>query len=440
MKMTTWRDCQLGDLLQIKHGFAFQGEHFGSTGTHVVLTPGNFLEEGGFKEKADKAKWYSGPIPDDYVLNKGDLIVAMTEQAEGLLGSSALIPRSGVYLHNQRLGLVQIRDQKLADPHFIYYLFNSKPVRQQIRGSASGTKIRHTASSRIAEVKVLVPPLPIQHRIAGILSAYDELIENSQRRIRILETMARALYREWFVHFRFPDFAKPSSDKPSHERSSSPAGRDGGKGRARLVTSPLGEIPQGWEVKQFTEIAEVCSGGTPKTDVADYWDGEIPFFTPRDVPDCFYVQDTDKHTNELGLSKCASELYPPDTVFITARGTVGKVALPSVPMAMNQSCYALRGKPGISQRFLFLMTLQQVDYLKTNTGGATFDTIVVDTFRRMEVVKPAREVIARFAEKTDAMFEQVNTFQRQIQNLRRTRDLLQPRLLSGQVALNSKEL
>ena len=224
--MNTWRDCKLGDLLQIKHGFAFLGEHFGSTGTHVVLTPGNFLEEGGFKEKSDKAKWYNGPIPDDYVLNEGDLIVAMTEQAEGLLGSSALIPRSGVYLHNQRLGLVQIRDRKQADQHFIYYLFNSKPVRQQIRGSASGTKIRHTAPSRIADVKVSVPPLPVQRRIAGILSAYDELMENSQRRIRILEAMARALYREWFVHFRFP----------GHEK-------------LPRVASPLGDIPQGWEVK-----------------------------------------------------------------------------------------------------------------------------------------------------------------------------------------------
>jgi type I restriction enzyme, S subunit len=413
VKLADWRACKLGDLLQIKHGFAFLGEHFANTGTHVVLTPGNFLEEGGFKEKSEKAKWYNGPIPSDYVLSEGDLIVAMTEQAEGLLGSSAIIPRSGVYLHNQRLGLVQIRDRMQADDRFIYYLFNSKPVRQQIRGSASGTKIRHTAPSRIAEVKVSVPPFPVQRRIAGILSTYDEMMENNQRRIRILEAMARALYREWFVHLRFP----------GHERLS-------------RVASPLGDIPQGWEVVPFTEIADVLSGGTPKTDVAEYWNGEIPFFTPRDAPDFFYVQDTDKHVTELGISKCASELYPPDTVFITARGTVGKVALPSASMAMNQSCYALRGKPGIPQRFLFLMTLQQVDYLKTNTGGATFDTIVVDTFRRMEVVKPAREIVARFARYSDTMFEQVSSLQRQIQNLRRTRDLLLPRLLSGQVSLS----
>ncbi len=299
-----------------------------------------------------------------------------------------------------------VQDFKGNDPRFISYFLGSLNFgSQNAAGAVPGVNRNH-----LHAMEVRVPPLPIQQRIAGILSAYDELIENSQRRIKILESMARALYREWFVHFRFPGHE-------NHPR----------------VPSSLGEIPKGWEVKPFTEIADVLSGGTPKTDIAEYWNGEIPFFTPRDVPGCFYVQDTDKHVTELGLSKCASELYPPDTVFITARGTVGKVALPCVPMAMNQSCYALRGKPGIPQRFLFLMTLQQVDYLKTNTGGATFDTIVVDTFRRMEVVNPVREVVSKFAKITDAIFEQVNTLQRQIQNLRRTRDLLLPRLLSGQI-------
>ncbi len=237
MRVVSWRHCKLGELLEIKHGFAFLGEHFATDGTHIVLTPGNFFDEGGFKHKGDKEKWYRGPIPSDYVLNEGDLIVAMTEQAEGLLGSSALIPRSGLYLHNQRLGLVKVRDTQQLETRFIYYLFNSKPVRQQIRGSASGTKIRHTAPSRIADVKVSVPPLPIQRRIAGILSAYDELIENSQRRIRILEAMARALYREWFVHFRFP-----------------------GHDTVPRVPSPIGEIPQGWEVTTLGRLVEIRKG------------------------------------------------------------------------------------------------------------------------------------------------------------------------------------
>ena len=301
-------------------------------------------------------------------------------------------------------------DEAKCDPRYFFYALKGR--RDLLLKVASGGAQRNLSGKLIKEFHLPVPPLPIQRRIAGILSAYDELIENSQRRIKILEAMARALYREWFVHFRFP----------GHES-------------VPRVPSPLGEIPQGWEVRPFTEIADVLSGGTPKTDIAEYWNGEIPFFTPRDAPDCFYVQDADKHVTELGLSKCASALYSPDTVFITARGTVGKVALPSVPMAMNQSCYALRGKAGVTQRYLFLLTLQQVDYLKTNTGGATFDTIVVDTFRRMQIVIPPRAVIAHFTETVDSMFEAVNTLQRQIQTLRHTRDLLLPRLLSGQIAL-----
>jgi type I restriction enzyme S subunit len=108
-------------------------------------------------------------------------------------------------------------------------------------------------------------------------------------------------------------------------------------------------------------------------------------------------------------------------------------------MAMNQSCYALRGKPKITQRFLFLMTLQQVEYLKTNTGGATFDTVIVDTFRQMLIVKPPNSLIAAFTASVDSVFDQVNTLQRQVRILRRTRDLLLPRLLSGQIEVDTTE-
>jgi type I restriction enzyme S subunit len=228
-----WRQCRLGDLLEIRHGYAFSGKYFGRTGTHIVLTPGNFFDEGGFKDKGDNEKWYAGPIPRPYVLNSGDLIVAMTEQAEGLLGSSAIIPKSDLYLHNQRLGLVQVREDT-TDKTFLYYLFNLKLVRQQIRASATGVKIRHTAPSRIAEVTVTIPPLTLQREIADILSAYDESIAKNRRRIQILDEMARRLYREWFVEFRFP----------GHEKI------------ARTASS-AGDIPKDWKVMRVHKVATV---------------------------------------------------------------------------------------------------------------------------------------------------------------------------------------
>ena len=408
--MKTWRDCKLGDLLQIKHGFAFLGEHFGSTGTHVVLTPGNFQEEGGFKERSDKARWYSGPIPNDYVLNEGDLIVAMTEQAEGLLGSSALIPRSGVYLHNQRLGLVQILDRKQADQHFIYYLFNSKPVRQQIRGSASGTKIRHTAPSRIADVKVSVPSLPVQRRIAGILSAYDELMENSQRRIRILEAMARALYREWFVHFRFP----------GHEK-------------LPRVASPLGDIPKGWEVKKLGEIAEDMRRNVPKGKL----DEPQPYVGLEHIPRRSLALDAWETTTDLGSNKL--EFKKGEVLFGKIRPYFHKVSVAPFDGLCSADTIVVRARRPEDYAFVVACVSSDefVAHATATSNGSKMPRANWSVLEEYGVVIPKGKVAAQFSTLVADIIAQQQALIFQIQNLRRTRDLLLPRLLSGQVALES---
>jgi type I restriction enzyme S subunit len=249
----SWRDIELGQAIHIKHGFAFKGEFFGEVGDHIVLTPGNFHEEGGFRLRPSKDRAY-GDIPEGYILSESDLIVAMTEQGPGLLGSSALIPESYRFLHNQRLGLVDEIDRRQLDKIFLYYLFNTRPIRGQISGSASGTKVRHTAPERIYRVRVRVPDVPTQERIAATLSAYDDLMEINRRRMALLEEAARQLYREWFVRLRFP-----------------------GQEHISIVNG----VPEGWEKTQLGEIAECVGGGTPSTTVSDFWDdGDITWVTP----------------------------------------------------------------------------------------------------------------------------------------------------------------
>jgi len=425
--MPKWRECRMGDLLEIKHGFAFLGEYFGSSGTHVVLTPGNFLEEGGFKEKADKAKWYSGPIPDEYVLNEGDLIVAMTEQAEGLLGSSALIPRSGLYLHNQRLGLVQIRDRDQADQHFLYYLFNSKPVRQQIRGSASGTKIRHTAPSRIAEVKVRVPPLPVQRRIAGILSAYDELMENSQRRIRILEAMARALYREWFVEFHYP-----------------------GNGHEKLIELETGPAPARWKTGRLDSFVDVLeTGNRPKGGVADITEG-VPSIGAEsilgvgqfDYSKTKYVPQKYFDSMKSGIVQDRDVLVYKDGgrpgVFIPHITLFGS-GFPFEKMAINSHVYRVRAKSSISQEYLYFYLSSEavLHWMHMHGSGAAIPSLAREDLKQLPFVQPDAPTLEKFDRFVQPLVTQILALARQIQNLRRTRDLLLPRLLSGQVILQT---
>ena len=310
-------------------------------------------------------------------------------------------------------GVCSIRGKTTMDTKYIKCCLSSYlPELLQMAGGSTMPNLRQSV------IKQFQIPYPsYRHKIVTILSAYDDLIENNLRRIEILEEMALALYREWFVHFRFP----------GHEK-------------VRFVDSPLGKIPEGWEVVPFTEIADVLGGGTPKTDNPGSWNGNIPFFTPRDSPDLFFVKHTQKTITKLGLSKCSSKLYPKETVFITARGTVGKVVMAADKMAINQSCYALRGKKGISQHYLFLTAKEQSAYLKRNTGGATFETIITDTFHRMLVVHPKMDIINQFTTLIQPVMELILNLIIQNTVLSRTCDLLLPRLISSELDVSELDI
>ena len=173
----SWDVVPLGVMADIKHGYAFKSQYFANEGDYILLTPGSFYEEGGFRDEPEKRKYYSGPVPPDFILNRGDLLIAMTEQARGLLGSSLIVPESGRYLHNQRLGLVQIRDRERLHAGFVSHLFNTSRMRQSIALSATGMKVRHTAPSRVLELQV---PVPSGDEQAGIVSALD-LLNSDQR-------------------------------------------------------------------------------------------------------------------------------------------------------------------------------------------------------------------------------------------------------------------
>lgn len=342
-----------------------------------------------------------------------DLILAR----EAPIGNVAIIPKNLKVCLGQRTVLIR-PDKRKIDPNYLVYLMLGDEIQNKVVSLSGGCTVPHLNMKDIRNLQLPdLPTLPTQHKIAAILSAYDDLIENNTRRIKILEEMAQALYREWFVNFRFP----------GHEK-------------VRMEDSELGAKPEGWEVVKFTDIADVLSGGTPKTKIPEFWNGQIPFFAPKDSPSSFYVLETEKSITELGLKRCNSKLYPRNTVFITARGTVGKIAMPSVDMAMNQSCYALKGRDGISQYFVFLAIKTCIDQLKQQATGAVFDTIIVDTFRMLEVVKPPISLINKISSLVAPLFDLILNISYQNVNLRRTRDLLLPQLISGKIDIENVKI
>lgn len=187
---------KLGDLLTVKHGWAFRGEYFAETGQKSILTPGNFYDKGGFKRNDEKERYYTGDFPEEYLSHKGDLIVAMTEQAAGLLGSTAIVPENDRYLHNQRIGLIACKDN--IDKMFAYYLFMTKSVREQISRTSSGTKVKHTSPEKIYDVEVIIPDVPMQKKIANILWTIDSKINCNNELNDNLAQIAYILYMHTF--------------------------------------------------------------------------------------------------------------------------------------------------------------------------------------------------------------------------------------------------
>jgi type I restriction enzyme S subunit len=248
-----WETIVLGDVIDVKHGYAFKSEYFSNSGEYILLTPGNCYESGGIKLKGEKEKYYSGDFPSEYLLSEGDMLVVMTDliNTAPILGGSFLIPESNRFLHNQRLGLIKIMIDNRVDKGFLYYILNTYEYRGQVRGSASGATVRHTSPSRIKACKIRIPSdIVYQQKISTILFSYDSLIENNQRRIALLEQAARLLYQEWFVRLRFP----------GHEHT-------------RINEN----IPEDWVERPLGHLAQITMGQSPESKYYNEDGDGLPF-------------------------------------------------------------------------------------------------------------------------------------------------------------------
>ena len=424
----------LGSYIHVIHGYAFKGEYFTEAETpDVLVTPGNFAIGGGFL--ADKPKYYAGPVPHDYILREGALIVTMTDlsKAGDTLGYPALVPRmpGRRYLHNQRIGLVEIKEGAEADKRFLFYRLRANDYRHHILATASGSTVRHTSPGRIREFETTLPAITEQRAIAGVLGALDDKIEQNRRTAGALERLARAIFRAWFVDFE-PVKAKAAgaASFPSMPQAIFDALP------TRLVDSYIGPVPEGWEVQAIGDVVTVKGGGTPSTRNPDYWDGgEHCWATPRDMSRLRHpvLLDTERRITDAGVQNISSGLLPVGTVLMSSRAPVGYLAIAAVPTAINQGFIAMVCDRLLPPVFVLNWASSSMEAIKARASGTTFPEISKKNFRTLTIVKPTRDVIAAYQQTAVPLFDLLAACVQENVCLAKTCDYILPRLLSDQV-------
>ena len=413
---------KLGEILDVTRGASLGGEFYATEGEYIRLTCGNFDYRNNCFKKNDSKKniFYTGEFRDEYLLNKGDIITPLTEQAIGLLGTTARIPESGKYIQSQ--DIAKITCTNLLDENFAFYLLSSACVKQQLNAAAQQTKIRHTSPDKIKECTVWIPSFDVQKRIGRILRDIDEKIAINRQINDNLEAMAKQLYDYWFVQFDFPN----EEGKPYKS-----------SGGAMVWNEKLKrEIPQGWYADNICKIANILSGGTPSKAVDDYWNnGTIPFFGPTDYNGNVFQIKTADHITQKGLEHCASSLFEEGIVIITARGSIGKLVIVGTPMAMNQSCYALQSKEGEFE-YLYFLTTQLIDCLKAKGSGSVFKSIIASDIEHSILCVAKENIVSDFCKKVKPLFEKLKTNTIEIAELTKQRDELLPLLMNGQATVN----
>jgi len=296
-----------------------------------------------------------------------------------------------------------------ADPKFYFYLWRSPPGRALMASIATRTAVSGITGSNLIQLKVPHPPLSTQRKIAAVLSAYDELIENNTRRIEILEEMARAIYREWFVNFRFP----------GHEK-------------VRMVDSPLGPIPEGWEIARLGDVCTIVMGQSPKSEFYNDIGEGLPFH--QGVTDFGRRFPTDRMycTVENRIAEAGDILF-------SVRAPVGRINLAIKRMVIGRGLAAIRSTTS-HQAFIFQQLKERFQEEDSIGGGTIFKAVTKSDMHGLKVLRPEKTLVQQFESIMQPMFAQLENLTAKNDNLRRTRNLLLPRLISGEVSVEGLEI
>lgn len=420
-----WKEVRLGDVCEIKHGFAYKGKYFSDTPTcDILVTPGNFTLSGGFK--LDKPKFYNGPVEKDYILSKGDLIVTMTDLSKNIdtLGYSALVPevKGLTFHHNQRIGLVE-NIANNVDKYFLYWIMRTPAYQSFIATHSSGTTVHHTSPKGIGNYVFKLPPLDDQRRIASILSSLDRKIELNNKINADLEEMAQAIFKNWFVDF------EPFKD-------------------GKFVDSELGMIPEGWKVSQIADIPHILeTGKRPKGGAVEKG---IPSVGAEHVKGmCAYDYSKTKYINCEFAAKLKTGKINGYELMIYKDGGKPGYFIPNFSIFgegypfencyLNEHVFKLDfdgNKEFNIFCYFFFKTEQIMSYFNAQGAKAAIPGINKKDVENIYIFSPDNESVIKFGEFAYPLFKQMLKNAIENRTLSLLRDTLLPRLMSGKLEVS----
>lgn len=393
------KEYKLGDLIEVTRGMSLPGEFYSTEGEYIRLTCGNFdYVNNSFKENKSKDDlYYVGKIKPEFIMEKGDIITPLTEQAIGLLGSTAIIPESGKYIQSQDVAKVTCK-KGMIDHDFAYYLIPSKCVKEQLSAAAQQTKIRHTSPDAIKACKVFVPPLSEQKKIASVLSALDDKIALNKKMNQKLERMAKRLYDYWFVQYDFPD-------KNGH-----PYKTTGGPMTYNQTLKR--EIPAGWEVKTIGDYLKIGNG----RDHSKLADGLYPVYGSGGV-----------------MRYVAEYLHDGETVLFPRKGTLNNVMYRNEPLWTVDTMFYTSVLVPHSALFVFY-SAKMFDFERLNTGTGV-PSMTSDIIKKLPIISPDKQILEQFDKTVVKLYNQIHHNEKEISRLSEQRDKLLPLLMNGQVVV-----
>ena len=349
-------------------------------------------------------------------ISKGDILLT----SEAPLGETYYWDSDEKIVLSQRVYGLRVNTEILTSK-YLYAYMQSKEFLHELMARESGTTVTGIRQNELVKVTIKVPTRSNQNYIGELVYNLNKKIQLNKEIIRNLELISQVFFKRWFIDFEFPN-AKGQPYKTS-----------GGE----MVESELGKIPEGWKVENLHKYVNFLSGGTPKTTIQEYWNGSIPFFTPKDAKSNLYTTVTEKTITDLGLEKCNSKLYPKNTLFITARGTVGKLALANKAMAMNQSCFALKHKEN-QQFYLYHVVENLLKNIILGANGAVFSAINLSDLKHLKYVYSNSNLISKFENTVSNFYDQMSLLEEENIKLQQLRDSFLPKLLSGEIKISDE--